>query len=388
MLIDLRGPMKKLTLLLALFLLIAVQPAPAFSQPGAATPVMPENRTRLGAFTTDLSWEVPEGAAVTQTHLQVTPAGNDGPGIDLILSLPEPKFTVPAPPQWYGLLPDMTYTWRVRLSDATVAVGVDDPSWSDWSEAWSFRTPPLSAVTIGAVSPAINGQTGSLTPILAWNDTNANAWYYEVQVSKDPVFGPNAFLYWELRHGAVTNPPRSYAVPAEFPLERGTTYYWRVRPRVQGDGTPVRWSSTFSFATSDAAVLTPLPGLVSAQVTGIIDGSTIEAIVEGIRREIRYLGVTAPSVRPPQCYGGQAAARNSELVEGQIVQLEKDVSEADPEGRLLRYVYVHGAMVNALLLEEGYVRFTVAEPDLKHRELLMSTEAAAHASGLGLWGAC
>lgn len=74
----------------------------------------------------------------------------------------------------------------------------------------------------------------------------------EVQVSRDPAFGadPGApFLYWELRHGGITNPPNSYSIPEQYPLEPGTTYHWRVRPRVQGDGTAVGWSESWSFRT-------------------------------------------------------------------------------------------------------------------------------------------
>ena len=32
-----------------------------------------------------------------------------------------------------------------------------------------------------------------------------------------------------------------------FPLEAGEIYYWRVRPRIQGDGDPLPWSATYVF---------------------------------------------------------------------------------------------------------------------------------------------
>ena len=37
--------------------------------------------------------------------------------------------------------------------------------------------------------------------------------------------------------------PNSYVVPEAYPLEAGEFYYWRVRPRIQGDGDPLPWSS-------------------------------------------------------------------------------------------------------------------------------------------------
>ena len=41
--------------------------------------------------------------------------------------------------------------------------------------------------------------------------------------------------------------PNSYVVPEAFPLEAGEFYYWRVRPRIQGDGDPLPWSAINVF---------------------------------------------------------------------------------------------------------------------------------------------
>ena len=53
-------------------------------------------------------------------------------------------------------------------------------------------------------------------------------------------------------------PLNSWGVPASFPLEPGTRYYWRVRPRVQGNGTPPAWSALFFF-TTPGGTPTPAP---------------------------------------------------------------------------------------------------------------------------------
>ncbi len=72
---------------------------------------------------------------------------------------------------------------------------------------------------------------------------------------------------------------------------------------------------------------------------------------------VRYIGMDTPeSTSQVECYGAEATARNRQLVEGMIVELEKDVSETDQFGRLLRYVYVNGVMVNELLVLEGYAQ--------------------------------
>ena len=82
---------------------------------------------------------------------------------------------------------------------------------------------------------------------MTWANSNTAVFYYEVQVSRDYEFGPNAFLYSEYVHGGASTPPNSYVVPEAFPLEAGEIYYWRVRPRIQGDGDPLPWSATYVF---------------------------------------------------------------------------------------------------------------------------------------------
>jgi len=195
-----------------------------------------------------LTWNLPPGT--TQYQLQVIPANNDGPGINLIRSA-ESSYQVAAPKLGVGnyvLLPGMGYTWRVRVSSAATSLGESDSGWGPWVTR-SFTTAPASAGSIGPVWPAIGSVTNGLTPTLQWRDQNSKVFYYEVQVSRDPLFGSDAFLYWELRHGGVSTPENSYTIPSAYPLESGTTYYWRVRPRVQGDGAPVPWSDAWSFVT-------------------------------------------------------------------------------------------------------------------------------------------
>jgi hypothetical protein len=239
------------------------QPLPVYSQVTAITvaPTLldPTAGETVPSFGPTLSWQNPTGT--TQIHLQVIPINGDGPGADVRISTAATTFAVPPPPRWFGLLPDMTYTWRVRASDASGTAALDDTSWGPWASA-PFRTPVLNSSTISLTAPAPGSQVTSLMPTLVWANTNTNGYYYEVQISKDSTFNTDpaiatAMVYWELRHGGVTNPPNSYTVPNAWPLEPNTTYYWRVRPRVQGDGTPVAWSSSSNFRTGAPSTATP-----------------------------------------------------------------------------------------------------------------------------------
>lgn len=233
-------------------LLFGPSAVPTAAINGAPTLIAPAENTTLATFGPTLTWTNPTGT--TQYHLQVIPVNNDGPGVDLHVGSPDTAFQIPPPPQWYGLLPDMGYTWRVRASNAGTFVDLSDPSWSSWAQR-TFRTPAVSSATISVVSPPNNGSAVTITPTLQWANSRSDVFYYEVQLTKDRSFNTDpatatAMVYGELRHGGATSPPNSYTVPASFPLENNVTYFWRIRPRVQGDGTPLPWSAPWMFTTA------------------------------------------------------------------------------------------------------------------------------------------
>jgi endonuclease YncB( thermonuclease family) len=83
-------------------------------------------------------------------------------------------------------------------------------------------------------------------------------------------------------------------------------------------------------------------------------------------------------------YGPEATQKNRELVAGQRVFLEKDVSETDRYGRLLRYVYlVDGTMVNRELVRLGYAQVATFPPDVRYEAEMRAAQREAMAAGLG-----
>ena len=91
----------------------------------------------------------------------------------------------------------------------------------------------------------------------------------------------------------------------------------------------------------------------TARVTKIVDGATIDVEVDGRVMRVRYLGIEIPNEGAPvkdTPLAESALQYNRFLVEGRTVELEQGVSDKDPQGRLLRYVYVDGEMVNKALL--------------------------------------
>ncbi len=121
----------------------------------------------------------------------------------------------------------------------------------------------------------------------------------------------------------------------------------------------------------------------TARVTQVIDGDTI--VIEGNYR-VRYIGIDTPETHPElEAFGLEAWQANRELVEGKIVHLERDVSEVDKYGRLLRYVYVDDVFVNAELVKQGLAHTKAYPPDIKHQDYLEALEQEARQAGRGMW---
>jgi micrococcal nuclease len=138
-----------------------------------------------------------------------------------------------------------------------------------------------------------------------------------------------------------------------------------------------------------------------AQVHKIVDGDTIEIVYppDDWWYKVRLIGINAPeSVKPNspvQCYGKEASKRMAEIIPvGATVYLERDVSDEDQYGRLLRHVWVvddgtgKAYLVSELLTRGGYVDARRYRPDDKYDERLAQAELAAKHEDDGLWGAC
>lgn len=124
-------------------------------------------------------------------------------------------------------------------------------------------------------------------------------------------------------------------------------------------------------------------------VTRVIDGDTIE--LENGQR-IRYIGIDTPETvdprKPVQCFGLEASKKNKELVEGKRVRLEKDITDSDRYGRLLRYVYINNVFINLTLVQEGFAYSYTYPPDIKFQNQLVEAERIAREQKKGLWESC
>lgn len=169
-------------------------------------------------------------------------------------------------------------------------------------------------------------------------------------------------------------------------------------------GLEVNWQESNQSITLISPKAPNNINLQPATITKIVDGDTLTVLIDGKEYKIRLILVNTPeSVHPNQErnneYGKISSIyTSSQLPIGSIVYLQKDVSETDKYGRLLRYVWlekptnldseneIRNKMYNAQLLLEGYAEVSTYPPDIKYINLFEKFVQEARNSEKGLWG--
>lgn len=128
---------------------------------------------------------------------------------------------------------------------------------------------------------------------------------------------------------------------------------------------------------------TPFPASVLARVVSVLNVSTIEVEIDGIRRMVYYIGLSAPPTTDSCFDDGQAA--NAALVMGRVVRLERDTTDIDEIGRLPRYVYLEDRLINAELIAQGFARFVPYAPNNRFDALFAALADDADAGDRGCY---
>lgn len=130
---------------------------------------------------------------------------------------------------------------------------------------------------------------------------------------------------------------------------------------------------------------------IKATVVRVIDGDTIVVDIDGEQSKVRLIGIDTPESVASEDYLNKTGKQNT--IEGKkssdftkeilkdypYVYLQKDVSETDKYGRLLRYVWlelpdnefdleeISSKMLNGILVTNGYAKAIAYKPDKLHQ---------------------
>lgn len=330
---------------------------------------------------------------------------------------------------WYvtnGLLAKELITGQLQLGDATfqavppaqvnVAGDPDDPNAPTYANfAHLLAAAPLPvgsvvtqtldnagivrddpglaryAVTAAVLVPETNHSVASVF----WGFMNARGLVYTGWRFREDTLFPNPFYatgfpitepYWVRVRVAGT--PRDVLVQC---FERRCLTYtpenppgWQVEAGNIGQHY-YRWRYEQLGRTPQQAGVYEL-----ATVTNVVDGDTIDVeFRDGRTARVRLIGVDTPEVYGEvECFGVAASQFTAEWLNRKQVALERDVSETDRYGRLLRYVWIGPYLFNELLVREGYAGVTTYPPDVKYAWRFREAERVAREERAGLWGVC
>jgi micrococcal nuclease len=139
----------------------------------------------------------------------------------------------------------------------------------------------------------------------------------------------------------------------------------------------------------------------NAVVERVVDGDTIDVVVDGREERVRMIGIDTPEIahassgdrpaNPGECFGDEASQYTATLLApGAPVRLERDVVARDDYGRLLAYVHraTDAIFVNYEIVRQGYAQPLTIAPNDRFAPLFVEAARLAEADDVGLWRAC
>lgn len=128
------------------------------------------------------------------------------------------------------------------------------------------------------------------------------------------------------------------------------------------------------------------------KVVKVVDGDTIDVVINGKAEKVRLLGINAPESvdprRPDECFGNEASKYVKDTLLNKPVYLEGDTSQGDVDkyNRLLRYIFLEdGTNFNMKLIFSGYAYEYTYDKPYKFQKEFKTAETLAKENNLGLW---
>lgn len=121
-------------------------------------------------------------------------------------------------------------------------------------------------------------------------------------------------------------------------------------------------------------------GALASKIVGIVDGDTLDAIIDGKQQRVRVAQIDAPERGQP--YGKASKQALSDLAYGKDCTITPVGDEIDRYGRTIGQIVCDGKDVNLEMVRMGYA--WAYRKYLKDPEYLRAEEEAKE-QGIGLW---
>ena len=156
------------------------------------------------------------------------------------------------------------------------------------------------------------------------------------------------------------------------------------------------WHDENSFQSVPETVFTEVSPKETSplyEVTRVVDGDTIDVLLDGKVERLRLIGINTPETvdprKPVECFGREAKEKAESILSGRRIELESEPlqDERDKYGRLLRYVFLEdGTNFNLLMIREGYAYEYTYDLPYKYQTEFKQAQKYAEGNELGLWG--
>jgi micrococcal nuclease len=156
-----------------------------------------------------------------------------------------------------------------------------------------------------------------------------------------------------------------------------------------------------SASSGRAPIFTPRADEVKEglyyKVAKVVDGDTIDIMINGKTERLRLIGINTPEVVDPrktvECFGREASDNAKKLLSGQEVRVKADSTQDDRDkyGRQLRYVWRRdGLFYNLEAIKDGYAYEYTYQLPYTYQKDFKAAQKNAQEKKLGLWadGAC
>ncbi|MGA9276732.1 thermonuclease family protein [Ilumatobacter sp.] len=133
----------------------------------------------------------------------------------------------------------------------------------------------------------------------------------------------------------------------------------------------------------------------NAAVDDVVDGDTVDVIIDGREERVRLIGIDTPETKKPnspiECFGPEASSFTEQLLPvGTELYIERDIVGRDDYGRLLGYLYRadDGLFVNDEIVRKGFAQPLSIAPNTAYADVFVEAARMAEQDDIGLWAEC